>query len=63
MESNNEWYLISVRKAQVKELKEIYLVCIYTNGLEEKQIEYAYGNQIPTILKPWAVGLKYIESF
>lgn len=59
MESKNDYYLIECSKHHVKELNLTYVVCIYSNGFMEKQIEFKYGLEIPTIL-PYTLELNYV---
>lgn len=50
MECKNDWYLISAKKEYIPEIGMTFLVCIYSNGMTEKQMEYKYGDTLPTIL-------------
>jgi hypothetical protein len=50
MECKNNWYLISVTREYVSEIGMTFLVCIYSNGMTEKQIECQHGKPLPTIL-------------
>ena len=50
METKNDWYLIDVKKTFVKEVALTLLICTYSNGLSEMQLELKHGENIKTIL-------------
>lgn len=50
METKNDWYLVDVKKTFIHEVGWTLLICTYSNGLIEKQLELKHGNNIETIL-------------
>jgi hypothetical protein len=51
MSLKNDYVLVSVKRGYLPESNVHYLICIYTNGLEEIDLEIIYGDEIKTILK------------
>ena len=50
MKKENDWYLIEVTKTHIKEVNWTILICTYSNGLNERQLELKHGENIETIL-------------
>jgi hypothetical protein len=49
IEIKNDWYLVrTIEKVEIRE--KIFYVCIYSNGLIEKEFLREFGKDIPTIL-------------
>jgi hypothetical protein len=46
----NVWYLFKVEKMFVKELNTVFLICYYSNGIMERQLELKHGDLIKTII-------------
>ncbi len=51
MDLKNDYVLVSVKKGYLKEMNLHYLSCVYSNGLDEIDIEVKFGDEIKTILK------------
>ena len=59
MKSENDYYLIECSKHHIKEMDLTYVLCVYSNGFKEKNMEFKYGQYIPTIL-PYNCESSYV---
>ena len=57
-EFKNDWYLVRINEKMEIDFKQFY-VCVYSNGFKEKNMEFKYGQYIPTIL-PYNCESSYV---
>ena len=50
MNKNKNYYLISCEKYNLLQNDTVFFRCFYSNGLEEIEREYTYGQNIQTII-------------
>ena len=50
MNKNKNYYLISCEKYNLMQNDTVLFRCFYSNGLEEIERTYIYGQDIPTII-------------
>lgn len=51
MNLKNDYVLVSVKRGYLREMNMHYLICVYSNGLDEIDLEIKFGDEIKTILK------------